>query len=97
MLKNMKLKNSLLLGYRITIGVSLLLIVTSLFMMVRIKNSYNELLDEDAQANQYILYCRVNSLLTGRNIRDAYLVPGSAQTKICFDLRKKHRTDCLPI
>ena len=78
MLKNMKLKNSLLLGYRITIGVSLLLIVTSLFMMVRIKNSYNELLDEDAQANQYILYCRVNSLLTGRNIRDAYLVPGSA-------------------
>ena len=78
MLKNMKIKNSLLLGYRITIGVSLLLIVTSLFMMVRIKNSYNELLDEDAQANQYILYCRVNSLLTGRNIRDAYLTPGSA-------------------
>lgn len=37
MLKNMKIKNSLLLGYRITIGVSLLLIVTSLFMMVRIK------------------------------------------------------------
>lgn len=78
MLKNMKIKNSLLLGYRITIGVSLLLIVTSLFMMVRIKNSYNELLDKDAQANQYILYCRVNSLLTGRNIRDAYLTPGSA-------------------
>ena len=78
MLKNMKVKNSLLLGYRITIGVSLLLIVTSLFMMVNIKNSYNELLNEDAQANQYILYCRVNSLLTGRNIRDAYLVPGSA-------------------
>ncbi len=78
MLKNMKVKNSLLLGYRITIGVSLLLIVASLFMMVNIKNSYNKLLDEDAQANQYILYCRVNSLLTGRNIRDAYLVPGSA-------------------
>ncbi|RKJ75097.1 HAMP domain-containing protein [Butyricicoccus sp. 1XD8-22] len=78
MLKNMKVKNSLLLGYRITIGVSLLLIVTILLMMVNIKNSYNELLNKDAQANQYILYCRVNSLLTGRNIRDAYLVPGSA-------------------
>ena len=77
MLKNMKVKNSLLLGYRITIGFSLILIVTNLFMMLNIKNSYNKLLDEDTQANQYILYCRVNSLLTGRNIRDAYLVPGS--------------------
>ena len=71
------MKNSLLLGYRITIGFSLILIVTNLFMMLNIKNSYNKLLDEDTQANQYILYCRVNSLLTGRNIRDAYLVPGS--------------------
>ena len=95
MLKNMKVKNSLLLGYRITIGVSLLLIVASLFMMVNIKNSYNKLLDEDAQANQYILYCRVNSLLTGRNIRDAYLV--LRQTKICFGLQKKHRIAYLQI
>ncbi len=78
MLKNIKVKKSLLLGYGITIGVSLLLIVTCLFMMVNIKNYYDELLDEDAQANQDILYCRVNALLTGRNIRDAYLVPGSA-------------------
>ena len=66
MLKNMKVKNSLLLGYRITIGVSLLLIVASLFMMVNIKNSYNKLLDEDAQANQYILYClRLTRFLHG--------------------------------
>lgn len=46
-------------------------------MMVNIKGKYDTLLDEDAQANQYILYCRVNSLLAGRNIRDSYLVPGS--------------------
>ncbi|NDO47824.1 methyl-accepting chemotaxis protein [Clostridium sp. MD294] len=77
MLKNIKVKKSLLLGYGITIGVSVLLIVTSLFMMLNIKNNYDVLLDEDAQANQYILYCRVNALLTGRNIRDSYLVPDS--------------------
>ncbi|MCI8514528.1 MAG: methyl-accepting chemotaxis protein [Lachnospiraceae bacterium] len=77
MLKNMKVKKSLLLGYGITIGVSLLLIVISLFMMLNIKSNYDELLNEDAEANQYILYCRVNSLLTGRNIRDSYLVPSS--------------------
>lgn len=89
MLKNMKVKNSLLLGYRITIGVSLLLIVTSLFMMVHIKNNYNELLDKDAQANQYILYCRVNSLLTGRNIRDAYLLPDAKASEDLLQAAEK--------
>ena len=77
MLKNIKVKKSLLLGYGITIGVSLLLIVTCLFMMSNIKSSYDSLLNEDSAANQYILNCRVNSLLAGRNIRDAYLTPGS--------------------
>ena len=77
MLKNIKVKKSLFLGYGITIGVSLLLIVISLLMMVNIKNDYNMLLDEDAKANEDILYCRINSLLVGRNIRDSYLVPGS--------------------
>ena len=77
MLKNMKVKVSLLLGYGITIGVSLALIITSLFMMLDMKSSYDVLLDEETQANQHMLYCRVNSLLTGRNIRDAYLVPDS--------------------
>lgn len=77
MLKNMKVKKSLLLGYGITIGVSLLLIIISLSMLVKVKGKYDTLLEKDVQENQYILYCRVNSLLTGRNIRDAYLVPGS--------------------
>ncbi|MCI8844618.1 MAG: methyl-accepting chemotaxis protein [Oscillospiraceae bacterium] len=77
MLKNIKVKKSLLLGYGITIGISLLLIVTSLFMMFNIKSSYEALLDKDATANQNILSCRVNSLLIGRNIRDSYLIPDS--------------------
>ena len=77
MLKNMKVKVSLLLGYGITIGVSLALIITSLFMMLDMKSSYDVLLDEETQANQHMLYCRVSALLTGRNIRDAYLVPDS--------------------
>lgn len=77
MLKNLQVKKSLLLGYGITIGVSLLLIIINLFTMNSIKNDYEILLDEDAAANQYILYCRTNSLLAGRNIRDSYLVPDS--------------------
>lgn len=77
MLKNMKTRNSLLLGYGITIGISVILILICLFMMLNIKGKYDVLLDKDAAANQDILYCRVNALLVGRNIRDSYLVPGS--------------------
>lgn len=90
-------QKSLLLGYGITIGVSLLLIIISLFMMVNIKGSYDLLLDEDSAANQYILYCRTNSLLTGRNIRDSYLVPGSEANEGLLRLRKRHRRTCFPI
>ena len=93
MLKNMKVKKSLLLGYGITIGVSLLLIIISLSMMVNIRGKYDALLDEDAQANQYILYCRVNSLLTGRNIRDSYLVPGSEANEGLLQAAEKAQED----
>lgn len=77
MLKNMKVKKSLLLGYGVTIGISLLLLIFSLSRMINIRDNYETLLNEESDSNQYILYCRVNSLLVGRNIRDAYLVPGS--------------------
>ncbi len=77
MLKNMKVKKSLLLGYGVTIGISLLLLIFSLSRMINIRDNYETLLNEESDSNQYILYCRVNSLLVGRNIRDAYLLPGS--------------------
>lgn len=77
MLKNMKVKKSLLLGYGVTIGISLLLLIFSLSRMINIRENYEILLNEEADSNQYILYCRVNSLLVGRNIRDVYLLPGS--------------------
>ncbi len=70
-------KKSLLLGYGVTIGISLLLLIFSLSRMINIRDNYETLLNEESDSNQYILYCRVNSLLVGRNIRDAYLVPGS--------------------
>ena len=91
-MRNMNVKKSLLLGYGITIGVSLLLIVISLSMMVNIKSSYNGMLDEEVQANQYILYCRVNVIMAGRNIRDAYLVPDSeANEKLLQDSEKAQK------
>ena len=77
MFKNMSIKKSLLLGYVITIVVSFAIIVASMMMMSNQKNAYGNLLDQDAAANEQILYVRVNSILAGRAIRDALLVPDS--------------------
>lgn len=93
MLKNLKVKTSLLLGYGITIITSLLLIAASLFMMKNIKNSYDILLDEDVKANEYILYCRVNAMLVGRNIRDAYLVPDSTANESLLQSAENAQTE----
>lgn len=97
MLKNMKTRNSLLLGYGITIGISVILILICLLMMLNIKGKYDVLLDKDAAANQDILYCRVNALLVGRNIRDSILSPVLRPTRGCSRRRKKRRPTCLPV
>lgn len=77
MFKNMKLKKSLLLGYGVVIFVSLVIIVASIVMMLNIRGEYDLLMDEDAEANQDILYCRICALIPGRNIRDSLLIPDS--------------------
>ncbi len=77
MLKNMKIRNSLILGFATVIGVSVTIIIISLFMMMKIRGEYELLLDEDAKVNEEILYCRISTLIPGRNIRDALLVPDS--------------------
>ena len=56
MLKNMKVKKSLLLGYGVTIGISLLLLIFSLSRMINIRDNYETLLNEESDSNQYILY-----------------------------------------
>lgn len=77
MFKNMKVKKSLLLGFGVVIIVSLAIIVTSIFMMLNIRNEYELLMEEDVEANQDILYCRICALIPGRNIRDSLLIPDS--------------------
>lgn len=77
MLKNMKIKKSLILGYAMVIVISVIIIVISLGMMINQKNQYELLLNNDVISNEYILYARLNSVMAGRNIRDALLVPDS--------------------
>ena len=75
MLKNMKVKASLLLGYAITIVVSLALIIVSLSMMNYIRTDYTKLLNVTVAANMDITTARLNANIAARNVRDILLTP----------------------
>ncbi len=77
MLKNMKIKKSLLLGFGTVIGISVVIIIVCIFMMVKMKEDYDYLLEEDVKTNETVLYCRICASNIGRNIRDIFLVPDS--------------------
>ena len=51
MLKNMKVKKSLILGYGITIVISVALIIASLMMMNNQRGQYETLMNEDVETN----------------------------------------------
>ena len=59
MLKNMKVRTSLLLGYTITIVVSVFIIVVSLFMMNTLSKNYQNILD----ALHVVLYHYIHTLI----------------------------------
>lgn len=90
MLKDMRIKKSLLLGFGVAVIAALLLIFISFFSMVNIKNQYEVLLNEDAEANQDILNCRVSALIPGRNIRDALLIPDSEANQALLDEARQY-------
>ena len=65
MLKNMKVKKSLILGYGITIVISVALIIASLMMMNNQRGQYEMLMNEDVETNMAILNARVNAITPG--------------------------------
>ena len=75
MLKNMKIKKSLILGFGVTTIISALLIVLSLFMMNSLSKGYQKLLAQEVEANQIVTTIRLDSNVVGRNVRDMALIP----------------------
>lgn len=71
MLKNMKVKKSLILGYGITIVISVALIIASLMMMNNQRGQYEMLMNEDVETNMAILNAQGQCHYGGRNYRDA--------------------------
>ena len=73
MIKNMKIKKSLILGFGVTIIVSLAIIIASIVLMSMQKNQYMDIIDEYVGANSIVYECRVDYSIAGRSLRDAVL------------------------
>ncbi|MBR2895090.1 MAG: methyl-accepting chemotaxis protein, partial [Oscillospiraceae bacterium] len=75
MLKNMKVKNSLFVGFGVTITVSLAIIISSIIAMNVLSKGYNDVIDRNVRANVLITTIRLESNIAARNIRDIALIP----------------------
>ena len=75
MLKNMKIKKSLILGFGITIVVSLLTIISTLGLLFNQKNAYTSVIETEMRANELITSIRLDATVAARCVRDMALNP----------------------
>ena len=75
MIKNMKVRKSLVMGYGITIVVSVIIIITSLVLMTVQKRQYTNILDKYVESNQLVSECRISYNIAARNLRDVFPFP----------------------
>ena len=78
MIKNMKVRQSLILGYGVTIVVSVVIIIASLILMSVQKGQYTNILDRYVGANQAVSNSRIAYNTAARNVRDAVLAGDEA-------------------
>lgn len=75
MLKNMKIKKSLILGFGITIVVSLLIIISTLVLLFKQGNAYTSVINTEIRANELITSVRLDATVAARCVRDMALNP----------------------
>ena len=73
MIKNMKIRKSLIMGFGITIVVSAIIIIVSLVLMAVQKGQYTTILNSYVESNQLVSECRIDYNIAARNLRDAVL------------------------
>ena len=73
MIKNMKVRKSLIMGYGITIVVSAIIIIIALALMVIQKNQYTNILENYVESNELVSECRIDYNIAARSLRDAVL------------------------
>ena len=75
MLKNMKIKKSLILGFGITIVVSLLIIISTLVLLFKQGNAYTSVINTEIRSNELITSIRLDATVAARCVRDMALNP----------------------
>ena len=73
MIKNMKVRKSLVMGYGITIAISALIIIVSLILMTVQKREYTNILEEYVESNLLASESRISYNIAARSLRDAVL------------------------
>ena len=71
--KNMSIKKSLLVGFGITIIVSVVIIISSLILMNSQKNAYSDIINRYMGAIELASECRISYNRAARSLRDAVL------------------------
>ncbi|WP_322172784.1 methyl-accepting chemotaxis protein [Acutalibacter caecimuris] len=81
MLKNMKIKMSLIMGFAVTILVSVAIVVATLVIMNIQSSSYQRIIDTNVRASTLVRTCRLNVNMAARNLRDIALAPDSSSVQ----------------
>ncbi|MEI3363409.1 MAG: methyl-accepting chemotaxis protein [Oscillospiraceae bacterium] len=71
----MKIKKSLILGFGITIVVSLLIIISTLVLLFKQGNAYTSVINTEIRANELITSIRLDATVAARCVRDMALNP----------------------
>ncbi len=75
MLKNMKIRSSLLLGFGITILISIIIISATLILMNTQRATYSRIIDSEIEACTVIKNSRLHANIAARNLRNILLIP----------------------
>ncbi len=75
MLKNMKVKMSLIMGFGIAILVSVIIVVASLVIMSTQAQSYQDIIDTDIHSSTLVRTCRLEVNIAARCLREVALDP----------------------
>ena len=73
MIKNMKVRKSLVMGYGITIAVSAAIIIICLILMTVQKGQYTNILEQYVASNELVSESRIDYNIAARSLRDAVL------------------------
>lgn len=92
MFKNIKIKMSLILGFGITILISVSIIIATMSMLDDQRDTYASIIDRQVKANELILTCRIYTNNAARNVRDMALEPKDPKNADLQDSAEKALT-----